>query len=64
MHHSNVVEGGFCSIIEAAKFLGISRASVYVLLDKGELASARFGRSRRIPRKGLIEYAERSLQSA
>jgi excisionase family DNA binding protein len=56
-----VVEGGFQKIPEAASFLGISRSKLYQLLDQGALAYAKFGRSRRIPRQALLDYAQRQL---
>jgi excisionase family DNA binding protein len=52
---------GFDRIAEAQAFLGLSRASIYALMDKGELPYARFGRSRRIPRRALVEFAARSI---
>jgi excisionase family DNA binding protein len=51
-----VVEG-FCNVAEAGTFLSISRAKVYLLMDAGDLAYAKFGRSRRIPRRALHVYA-------
>ena len=56
-----IVEGGFDRVRDAAKFLGISVSQVYLLMDRGELRYAKFGRSRRIPHRALIEFAARSL---
>jgi excisionase family DNA binding protein len=56
-----IVEGGFVEVPEAATFLSLSRASIYKLMDSGSLAYAKFGRSRRIPRRALLEYAERQI---
>jgi excisionase family DNA binding protein len=53
-----MVEGGFVSVPEAARFLGLSRAKLYLLMDKQELAYAKFGKSRRIPRAALLTYAK------
>ena len=44
-------------IQEAAQFLGLSRASIYQLVDRGELSSVKFGRARRVPRRAVIELA-------
>jgi excisionase family DNA binding protein len=54
---------GFVSVSEAAAFLGLCRATIYSLCDRGELLYAKFGRSRRVPRRSLIAYAERCLTS-
>lgn len=52
---------GFDTVQGAAKFLGVSRAYVYLLMGRGELAFALFGRCRRIPRRARVEYAARRL---
>jgi excisionase family DNA binding protein len=57
----NVVGDGFVEVPEAATFLSLSRASVYKLMDQGSLVYAKFGRSRRIPRRALMEYAHQQL---
>lgn len=41
---------------QTAQQLGISRATVYDLLRRGELASVRIRNSRRIPRSALEDY--------
>ena len=56
-----VLAEGFAKIEEAMHYLNLSRASVYSLMDRGELRYAKFGRSRRIPRQALRDYARRSL---
>jgi excisionase family DNA binding protein len=55
---------GFATVAEAAAFLGLSRAKVYLLMDSGELAYAKFGKSRRIPWRALREYGNRCLVGA
>jgi excisionase family DNA binding protein len=52
---------GFVSVLQAAKFLSLSRSTLYALMDVGQIPFARFGRSRRVPKKALAEYAERSI---
>jgi excisionase family DNA binding protein len=61
---ANVTRDGLVTVEEAAKFLGLSRAFIYVLMERGELRSCRIGRTRRIPRASLVALAEKSLVSA
>jgi excisionase family DNA binding protein len=56
-----MVADGFLSVAAAAAFLGVSRAKLYQLMDAGELSYAKFGKSRRIPKRGLHEYAAKCL---
>jgi excisionase family DNA binding protein len=46
---------------EAAKFLRLSRTTVYEMMDRGELRYAKFGKSRRIPWAALKALAAESL---
>jgi excisionase family DNA binding protein len=55
------VEGGFVTVTEAAAYLSLCRAKIYQIMDAGELRYAKFGKSRRIPRQALQEYARRCL---
>jgi excisionase family DNA binding protein len=50
---------GLLKVPEACQVLRLSHAKVYQLMDAGELAYARFGRSRRISRRALAEYVAR-----
>lgn len=56
-----LIEEGLATIREASRFLGISRAKLYSLMDAGELAYAKLGKSRRIPWRAIKELAERSM---
>jgi excisionase family DNA binding protein len=56
-----VVCDGFDRVRDAARFLGISVSQVYLLMDRGELPYAKFGKSRRIPRRSVVQYAMRNL---
>jgi excisionase family DNA binding protein len=58
---ATVDEQGFATVMEAAEFLGLSRAKLYLIMDSGQLAYAKFGKSRRIPRRGLRAYAEKCM---
>ena len=55
------VADGFADVHQAAAFLSLSRASIYKLMECGDLLYAKFGKSRRIPWRALREYAERCL---
>jgi excisionase family DNA binding protein len=57
----SVASEGFVEVPEAATFLSVSRATVYKLMDDGSLAYAKFGRSRRIPKRALLEYAANQI---
>jgi excisionase family DNA binding protein len=58
---TQVVTEGLVTLAEAGKFLGLSRATLYVLMDKGELQYCKIGGSRRIPRRALFALAARCL---
>jgi excisionase family DNA binding protein len=47
------------SSLEAAQLLGLSRATVYNLMNSGELPSMKLGRSRRIRHEVLVAYLDR-----
>ena len=57
-----LVADGLMTVREAAEFLRLSRSSVYALMDHGELAFVKLGRSRRIPRRALVELAASGLR--
>ena len=57
-----LVEDGLVTVSEAASFLRLSRSSLYVLMERGELAFVKIGRSRRIPRRALIALAACGLR--
>jgi excisionase family DNA binding protein len=44
---------------EAAEALGVSRARLYELLARGEIASVKIGASRRVPAVDLEDYVMR-----
>ncbi len=50
-------------IDEAAGLLGVGRSFLYALVQRGEIASVKLGRARRIPRQELDAYVRR-LQEA
>ena len=57
-----LVADGLLTVREVADFLRISRSRLYELMDRGELIYLKLGRSRRIPRRAVIELAARELR--
>ena len=56
-----IVSGGLMTVSEVARFLGLSRASIYLLMERGELPWVKLGRARRVPRRAVVELASRNL---
>ena len=52
---------GFMTIREAAELLSVSRGTIYNLMDRGELAYAKIGSSRRLPRRAVHQFAARAI---
>ena len=48
-----LVAGGLVTVKEAARLTGLSVSFLYQRMEAGELAYAKFGRARRIPRNSL-----------
>ncbi len=57
-----LVADGLMTVSEAAAFLSLSRATLYTLMDHRELPFVKIGRSRRIPKRALVELAARALR--
>lgn len=55
---------GLVTVEAAARFLAVSRSTIYVLLGRGDLPSLKLGKARRIPKRGLVDYATRQIQGA
>jgi excisionase family DNA binding protein len=55
---------GLASVKDAERYLGLSRATIYQLMEKGELRYAKIGRSRRIPWSALEQLVEKSMVAA
>jgi len=58
---SQLTQAGLLTVEAAAQFLSISRTSLYAAMARGELPWCQLGRSRRIPRRALVEYAAANL---
>ena len=59
---AELVADGLMTVKECAEFLHLSRSKIYELMDAGDLCFAKLGRSRRIPRRAVIELAARQLR--
>ena len=57
-----LVEDGLMKVAAAAAFLSLSRATLYTLMDRGELPFVKIGRSRRVPKRAVVELAARGLR--
>jgi excisionase family DNA binding protein len=58
---SGLVEDGLETVEQARQFLQISRSALYQLMDTGRLAYVKLGKSRRVPRRALVELARQNL---
>ncbi len=54
---------GCLTVVDAATWLGISRAKLYELLAAGEVRSFTIGRSRRVPVGELADFVRRRLEA-
>ena len=52
-------EARLCSPQRAAQLLDVSRRTIYVLMENGDLPSINVGRLRRIPVAGIVSYIDR-----
>ncbi len=59
-----LVSEGLLTVVEASKFLSLSRATVYSLMAEGKLAFVKIGRSRRIPKRAVVGLAVCALDDA
>jgi len=59
---TDLLEDGMMTVREAAAFLRLGRSTLYGLMDAGDLPYCLLGRSRRIPRRALVDLAARNLR--
>lgn len=57
-----LVADGLITVAEAAQFLALSRSSLYVLMESGQVAYVKIGRARRIPRASVVALAAINLR--
>ena len=55
------LDQGLIRVADAARFLAVSRSTLYALMETGELTYVKLGRSRRIPKLAIVELARRNL---
>ena len=56
-------DGGLGRVVAVAEFLDISRSKVYSMMEAGELAFVKLGKSRRIPWSSVEELVGRVSQA-
>ena len=52
---------GLMTVADTCRFLAVSRATAYRMMETGELPYVRLGHCRRIPKRALIEYTRERL---
>jgi excisionase family DNA binding protein len=58
------VESRLVRVAEVAKHLSLSRSKIYQLMDAGELAYVKFGKSRRVPMDAVEKLVHSSTVGA
>ena len=58
----SVVSDGLITVAEVAKFLSVSRSTVYEAMERGELQYVKLGRSRRVPKRAVLDLARANLK--
>jgi excisionase family DNA binding protein len=61
-HDRSLVADGLVPLADAMAFLSVSRSTLYELMEKGVLPYSKIGRSRRIPKRALVELAQQTLR--
>lgn len=61
---AELVEDGLLTVAAACRLLSVSRSFLYARMDAGELAYCRLGRSRRLPRRAVLQYAAARLNGS
>jgi len=56
-----LARAGGMSVTEAARFLGVSRSTLYVLMAAGQLPYAKIGHRRVVPAEALVAYLAAAL---
>src|SRR5262249_48066265 len=56
-----ILADGLLTVTQSARLLNISKSKLYLMMDAGEIPYTKLGKSRRIPRKALASYVQRSM---
>ena len=59
---SDLFDDGLLTVSAAAAFIGLSKSTLYQLMDQGELPYVKIGKCRRIPKRSLIDLARANLR--
>ena len=58
---AELLADGLHRVAEAARFLAMSRSTLYAMMASGALPFVKIGKSRRVPRRAVVELAVRGL---
>ena len=61
-HKAELLADGLITVAEVAKFLSVSRSTVYEAMERGELQYVKLGRSRRVPKRAVLDLARANLK--
>ena len=61
-HERTLIADGLMTIPEAADFLRLSRGMIYKLMEQGRLPFVKLGRTRRVPRRAVVDLAAQALE--
>ena len=59
---SSLFSDGALSMVEAARWAGLSRSKLFELVQEGVLPSVKVGKRRLIPKTALAEFLHRRMQ--
>lgn len=57
-----LVDAGLLRVPEVAEMLAVSKSTIYLLMENGEMPYVRVRGARRIPKRAVTEYAKAMLQ--
>jgi excisionase family DNA binding protein len=57
-------EPGLATVKDAERYLNLSRATIYGLMDQGQLRFVKIGKSRRIPWPAIEELVQKNMVGA
>jgi excisionase family DNA binding protein len=62
-HEPDPTDLQLVTLVDAARYLAVSRSALYELLTTGQIASVHIGRARRIPRAELQRFVRQRLSA-